>query len=389
MAGAAPLSERPDAGLVAALEAAHIHPLWDRYKRITPVQPNAPDIAFHWRWSEIEPFAKRAPAEVAIEDVERRALIMCNAAFGGQTVTTSNLIAAFSVLKPGDRAVPHRHVAAAIRFATNAEGAATIVNGRRCEPPMCWHGHINESDGPISWFDAANMPLINTLDVNFFEPGEHSDNSFWQVDEGDERLWQAAGMVAPHVEPKKLRRSAPMSCAATAGNTELNAKSWMRLSSNHVLGRTRKRPVDDPSRSDSTVSPAAFALAAHAVTLLTTGFSERAASRSSIARRSGSRPGSSMRPGIESGQPLSASFLDHAIPRAEDFPFFVAETDESQPCTFNPLGAKGCGESGAIGAPAAVTSAVLDALSSLGVTDIVMPITPERVWRAIRAVRPE
>ena len=117
MAGAAPLSERPDAGLVAALEAAHIHPLWDRYKRITPVQPNAPDIAFHWRWSEIEPFAKRALAEVAIEDVERRALIMCNAAFGGQTVTTSNLIAAFSVLKPGDRAVPHRHVAAAIRFA--------------------------------------------------------------------------------------------------------------------------------------------------------------------------------------------------------------------------------------------------------------------------------
>ena len=91
----------------------------------------------------------------------------------------------------------------------------------------------------------------------------------------------------------------------------------------------------------------------------------------------------------ESGQPLSASFLDHAIPRAEDFPFFVAETDESQPCTFNPLGAKGCGESGAIGAPAAVTSAVLDALSSLGVADIVMPITPERVWRAIRAVRAE
>ena len=200
-----PERDRPDAALIEALEAAHIHPLWDRYQRITPAAPEARDRAFHWRWTDIERFAERALREVAIEDVERRALIMCNAAFGGETVTTSNLIAAFSVLQPGDRAAPHRHVAAAIRFATRARGAATIVNGRRLEmregdliltPPMCWHGHINEADAPISWFDAANMPLVNALDVNFFEPGEAGDNAFWQVDEGDERLWRTAGLVA-------------------------------------------------------------------------------------------------------------------------------------------------------------------------------------------------
>lgn len=60
MAPADAASECPDAALIVALEAAHIHPLWDRYKRITPVHPNAPDEAFHWRWSDIEPFAKRA-----------------------------------------------------------------------------------------------------------------------------------------------------------------------------------------------------------------------------------------------------------------------------------------------------------------------------------------
>ena len=85
------------------------------------------------------------------------------------------------MLDPGDRARPHRHTGAAIRFATRADGAATIVNGRRCEmkagdliltPPMCWHGHINESDHRIIWFDAANMPLIRALDANFFEPGD-------------------------------------------------------------------------------------------------------------------------------------------------------------------------------------------------------------------------
>jgi carbon-monoxide dehydrogenase large subunit len=85
----------------------------------------------------------------------------------------------------------------------------------------------------------------------------------------------------------------------------------------------------------------------------------------------------------EEGQLLSASFMDYAVPRADELPGFVSETDESQPCTHNPLGAKGCGESGAIGAPAAVVSALLDALAPLGVTDIEMPATPHRVWRAI------
>ena len=52
----------------------------------------------------------------------------------------------------------------------------------------------------MSWFDAANIPLINKLDVNYFEPGERGDNAFWQVDEDEERVWQAAGLVAPDVE---------------------------------------------------------------------------------------------------------------------------------------------------------------------------------------------
>ena len=89
----------------------------------------------------------------------------------------------------------------------------------------------------------------------------------------------------------------------------------------------------------------------------------------------------------EEGQLLSASFMDYAVPRADDLPSFVSETDESQPCTHNPLGAKGCGESGAIGAPAAVVSALLDALAPLGVTDLEMPATAYRVWEAMRRAR--
>ncbi len=89
----------------------------------------------------------------------------------------------------------------------------------------------------------------------------------------------------------------------------------------------------------------------------------------------------------QSGQLLSGSFMDYALPRADQVPFLVSELDESQPCRNNPLGAKGCGESGTIAAPAAITGAVLDALRPLGVTDIEMPLTSERVWRAIEQVR--
>ena len=199
---------RADAGLIADLEASDIHPLWDRYKKITPITPAPDDPPFIWRWKNLAPFAARAATEIAMEDAERRALIMAHPAFAGKTQTTHNLLSAFTVLEPGDKALPHRHTAAAIRFSTRAEGAVTIVNGRRCEmkpgdlvltPPWCWHGHINESDGRTVWFDAANIPLINDLDVNFFDPGNRDgggDNAFWEVDEGDEALWKSAGLVA-------------------------------------------------------------------------------------------------------------------------------------------------------------------------------------------------
>jgi aerobic carbon-monoxide dehydrogenase large subunit len=89
----------------------------------------------------------------------------------------------------------------------------------------------------------------------------------------------------------------------------------------------------------------------------------------------------------DSGQLVAGSFMDYAIARADDLPDFVTECDESQPCTHNPLGAKGCGEAGSIGSPAALVAAALDALGPLGVTDLVMPLTPEKVWQRIRQAR--
>ena len=84
----------------------------------------------------------------------------------------------------------------------------------------------------------------------------------------------------------------------------------------------------------------------------------------------------------QSGQLLSGSFMDYALPRAADLPDIEVDLIEV-PCASNPLGVKGAGEAGAVGSPPAVINAIVDALSDTGVKSIDMPATPEKVWKAI------
>jgi carbon-monoxide dehydrogenase large subunit len=86
----------------------------------------------------------------------------------------------------------------------------------------------------------------------------------------------------------------------------------------------------------------------------------------------------------ETGQLLSASLNDYALPRAMDLPDIEVELVEI-PCVTNPLGVKGAGEAGAVGSPPAVMNALVDALSSDGITHLDMPATPEVIWRALHA----
>jgi carbon-monoxide dehydrogenase large subunit len=87
-----------------------------------------------------------------------------------------------------------------------------------------------------------------------------------------------------------------------------------------------------------------------------------------------------------SGQFLTASLMDYGLPRADLFPSFAVAFNEV-PCTTNPLGVKGVGEAGTTGGTPALVSAALNALAPLGVAAIDMPLTPERVWRAIQDAR--
>jgi carbon-monoxide dehydrogenase large subunit len=88
----------------------------------------------------------------------------------------------------------------------------------------------------------------------------------------------------------------------------------------------------------------------------------------------------------DDGQFVTGSYMDYALPRAEEAPWFRFDS-HSVPAKTNILGVKGCGEAGCAGALSSIMNAVIDALSAYGIRHIDMPATPERIWRAIREAR--
>jgi aerobic carbon-monoxide dehydrogenase large subunit len=90
----------------------------------------------------------------------------------------------------------------------------------------------------------------------------------------------------------------------------------------------------------------------------------------------------------EQGQLLTGSFMDYAMPRADDMPAFVTD-DHPSPATSNPLGIKGCGEAGTTAALPCVTDALLDALEPFGVEDLEMPVTSEKIWQLLQKSKPD
>lgn len=168
------------ADLIAALAAVGSQPLWDRFKTLMTREPKAPDQPFIWPWASMSPLVDRALAEVSMEDAERRVLLLANPAFGGKVKTTTNLNAAIQILGPHEHAHEHRHRLSAVRVVFEGGSGVTTVNEAHIPmsrgdliltPAMCWHGHINDGDERMVWFDGLDLPLaLHDLDVVSFEP---------------------------------------------------------------------------------------------------------------------------------------------------------------------------------------------------------------------------
>jgi gentisate 1,2-dioxygenase len=133
-----------------------------------------------WRFAAAKTALERAGEFVPIEQAERRNLIMVNPVAGNLYATSRNLVAAYQMVKAGEKARSHRHTAAALRLVVEAKsGTYTVVDGVRVDmapgdvvltPSWCWHGHANESDAASYWIDFLDVPFVQHSEAMFFEP---------------------------------------------------------------------------------------------------------------------------------------------------------------------------------------------------------------------------
>ena len=160
------------AELDSELEKNQLSGFWKT--RVPAHTSEAPHL---WKWKELLDGLMKASETIGIEQAERRAIRLVNPHLPIKS-TSHSLQFTFSIVNPGEVARAHRHNMAAIRFVVQGKGAYTAVAGERfpmeegdliLTPNWTWHDHHNESEDPIIWLDGLDGPLIQSLNVLFFE----------------------------------------------------------------------------------------------------------------------------------------------------------------------------------------------------------------------------
>jgi len=143
----------------------------------TRVPSHSPEAPYLWKWEPLLDGLYKASETIGIEQAERRAIRLVSPHLPIKS-TSHTLQFTFSIVNPGEIAKAHRHNMAAIRFVVQGRGAYTVVDGEKfpmaegdliLTPNGTWHEHHNESEDPIIWLDGLDGPLIQSLNVLFFE----------------------------------------------------------------------------------------------------------------------------------------------------------------------------------------------------------------------------
>ncbi|KXJ87553.1 RmlC-like cupin domain-containing protein [Microdochium bolleyi] len=162
--------------LLGPLPSLNLEPLWSKMDRMVPAMPEPRARPHQWKYSECYPHLLKAGRMVAAEDAERRVLMLVNPALESP-FTTDTIYGGLQLVNPGETAPAHRHIAFAFRFIIDGEGF-TAVEGKRMAlkrgdfvvtPTWHWHDHGNDSDKPVVWLDALNLPVFTFLRVHFAE----------------------------------------------------------------------------------------------------------------------------------------------------------------------------------------------------------------------------
>jgi gentisate 1,2-dioxygenase len=186
------------------LEPHDLQPLWTA-KGLMKKEPERKAIPHVWRYADVQPLLLEAGGLVTAEEADRRVLMLLNPGLDGAAAATANLYAGLQLVMPGEIAPKHRHVASAIRFIVEGDGAYTAVDGERAimrpgdlalTANWSWHDHGNESDQPMIWLDGLDIPLVNKLDVPFFESPGEARQALTKPDNASTRLY-ATGRLDP------------------------------------------------------------------------------------------------------------------------------------------------------------------------------------------------
>ena len=162
-----------------SLEGEALGALWTVANEIEPWYPQPKSVPTLWKWKRIEPFVRRAPELVSAEKAARRVVMLVNPGRKEWSAAAGLLYTGVQVMDPGEFTSAHRHQASALRFIMDGRGAYTTVDGERMPlgardlvltPNGTWHDHgVDASGTQCIWQDGLDIPLMNSLDANFYE----------------------------------------------------------------------------------------------------------------------------------------------------------------------------------------------------------------------------
>lgn len=153
-------------------------PLWEVLSEIVGAKPHPAAIPALWKYEGMRPFLMESGDLITAREAERRVLMLENPGFRGASRITQSVYAGLQLVLPGEFTNSHRHVASALRFIIEGEGAYTSVDGERAimhpgdlilTPSWTFHDHGNPGDSPVVWLDGLDIPIVNFFDSSFAE----------------------------------------------------------------------------------------------------------------------------------------------------------------------------------------------------------------------------
>jgi gentisate 1,2-dioxygenase len=207
-------------------------PLWEVLGEIVGAKPHPVGVPAFWCYEELRPFLMESGELITAREAERRVLMLENPGFPGGSRIAQSVYAGLQLVLPGEFTNSHRHVACALRFVIEGEGAYTAVDGELVSmhpgdliltPSWTFHDHGNPGSTPVVWLDGLDIPIVNFFDASF---AEHLPGEFNQSDEATQTSVPSivSAFAFPYAPAREALRDTTLDPCHGAKTEYLNAK---------------------------------------------------------------------------------------------------------------------------------------------------------------------